>query len=75
MAERIGNAFLERWAEFLRLAWMARHDKTLFLPELSPHSGECVAEGGAGFVILGRAHDGPACLGAELRGEQGHKGE
>lgn len=44
------NAFLERWAEFLRLAWMARHGKTLFLPEMSPHSGEYVAEGGAAFV-------------------------
>src|SRR3954469_8640584 len=69
VAERIGNAFLELWAEFLRLAWMARHGKTLFLPEMSPHSGECVAEGGAAFVIPGRAHNGPACLRAELCGK------
>src|SRR3954453_14223897 len=68
-AERIGNAFLERWAEFLRLAWMAGHGKTLFLPEVSPYSGECIAEGGAAFVIPGRAHNGPACLRAELCGE------
>jgi hypothetical protein len=51
VAEGIGNAFLERWAEFGCLAWMARHGKTLFVPEMSPHSGECVAEGGAAFVI------------------------
>src|SRR3954453_5934649 len=75
VAERIDNAFLERWAEFVRLAWMTRHDKTLFLPEMSPHSGECVAEGGAAFVIPGRAHNGPACCRAELCGEQGHEGE
>ena len=75
MAERIDNAFLECWAEFLHLAWMARHGKTLFLPEMSPYSGECVAEGGAAFVIPGRAHDGPACLRAELCGEQGDEGE
>jgi hypothetical protein len=75
VAERIGNAFLERWSEFLRLAWMARHGKTLFLPEMSPHSSECIAEGGAAFVIPGRAHNGPACLRAELCGEQGHEGE
>jgi hypothetical protein len=75
VAERIGNAFLERWVEFCRLAWMAGHGKTLFLPEMSPHSGECVAEGGAAFVIPGCAHNGPACLRAELCGEQGHEGE
>src|SRR3954452_9921647 len=75
VAEGIGNAFLERWAEFLHLAWMARHGKTLFLPEMSPYSGECVAEGGAAFVIPGRAHNRPACLRAELCGEQGHEGE
>src|SRR3954468_8074390 len=75
VAERIGNAFLERWAEFLRLAWMAGHGKTLFLPEVSPYSGECIAEGGAAFVIPGRAHNGPACLRVELCGEQGHEGE
>ena len=75
VAERIGNAFLERWAEFLRFAWMARHGKILFPSEMSPHSGECVAEGGAAFVIPGRAHNGPACLRAELCGEQGHEGE
>src|SRR3954447_16974430 len=75
VAERIGNAFLERWAELVRLAWMTRHDKTLFLPEMSPHSGECIAEGGAAFVIPGRAHNGPACLRAELCGKQGHEGE
>src|SRR5215218_4546578 len=51
---------------------MARHGKTLFLPEMSPHSGECITEGGAAFVIPGRAHNGPACLQAELCGEQGH---
>src|SRR3954447_11095666 len=75
VAERIGNAFLERWAEFVRLAWMTRHGKTLFLPEMSPHSGECIAEGGTAFVIPGRAHNGPACLRAELCGKQGHEGE
>src|SRR3954469_5251854 len=75
VAERIGNAFLERWAEFRRLAWMARHGETLFLPEMSPHSGECVAKGRAAFVIPSRAHNGPACLGAELCGEQGYEGE
>src|SRR3954453_19556382 len=75
VAERISNALLERWAEFLHLAWMTRHGKTLFLPEMSPHSGEGVAEGGAAFVIPGRAHNGPACLRAELCGKQGHEGE
>src|SRR3954469_24874480 len=54
---------------------MAGHGKTLFLPEVSPYSGECIAEGGAAFVIPGRAHNGPACLRAELCGEQGHEGE
>src|SRR4051812_20547574 len=54
---------------------MARQGKTLFLPEVSPYSGECVAEGGAGFVIPGRADNGAACLRAELCGKQGHQGE
>jgi hypothetical protein len=68
----MGDAFLERWAEFLRLpdggTW-----QTLFLPEMSPHGGARVAEGGAAFVIPGRAHNGPACLG--LCGAQGHERE
>src|SRR5947209_7941499 len=54
---------------------MARHGKTLFLPEMSPHSCKCVAEGGAAFVIPGRAHNGAACLRAELCGKQGYEGE
>src|SRR3954452_10127983 len=54
---------------------MVRHGKTLFLPEMSPYSGECIAEGGAAFVIPGRAHSGSARLWAELCGEQGDEGE
>src|SRR3954468_19506169 len=61
VAERIGNAFLERWAEFLRLAWMAGHGKTLFLPEVSPYSGECIAERGGGVFFTRRAAHSPPC--------------
>src|SRR3954470_19451560 len=74
VAERIGNAFLELWAEFFRLVWMARHEKTLFLAEMSPHSGECVAEGGAAFVnqaplMTASRGFGPSCAASRVTRE------
>ncbi len=75
MAERVGDAFSERRAEFHRLGRMPGDEETLFGPDLPPHRGEGVGEGRAPLAVPSRGRDPQALVVAEAGGEQGHDGE
>ncbi len=47
IAERVGNGFVERRPEFLRLRCGMGREETLFPPELAPDGGKRVGESGA----------------------------
>ena len=75
LAERVGDAVLEGWLEFLHIGCAAGRGGTLFAPDFPAHGGEGVGEGRALFVMPSAVGCGPAGLGRELLSKQGDKRE
>ena len=71
MAERVGYAVLERWAECPHVGCTTGRDDTLFAPEFAAHRGERVGEGRALLAMPGAGGRGPARVRRELLAEQG----
>ena len=75
MAEGVGHAALEGWSEFCAVGLAARHEQTLFLPDMATHGGESVIKRRALLSIPGRCRHMPSLDRLKTSREQGHDGE